>query len=93
MEFTKSIRIEHGDVSLTIIVDDDLKKLNSECGYIEIMNTKVCWDNLPYFKSISRKELKKDCNNEEKLILKGRYKKVLKTIKKLLKEAEKHGIL
>lgn len=89
MRVTKSIVFECGNVSLTVLLDDDFEKYGDGVGFFEVFGSKVCWDNLAYFEDLKFKKFKKDLDDE----FKGREKEIYKAVKKLLKEAKKKGLL
>lgn len=88
------------EVELNISVTDKLKKqegILKAFGHIQVssgsINAHECfWDNLHYFQNCDYKEFKEECKKD---LDKGDFsvKQTYKTIKKLLKRAEKLNIL
>lgn len=94
------VNLHLDDVTLSISVKENLKKYKEKLvnfGYIEVstgtIGAEECfWDNINFFLNCGKKEFKKECSEE--LERKGfNWKQTYKTIKKLLKRAEKLNLI
>lgn len=90
---TRAVALEHGNVKLTILVSEDLSIWRGGVGFFEVVGIRdICWDNLEYFSNLPFKKFKEDFRQEdldrfEELGYK--LKDIYKSIKKLLKDAER----
>lgn len=95
-----SIELYLDNVTLSLSVRESLKKEKGSLknfGYIKVHDgsldsKEVFWDNINYFLRADKKEFKKECKED---LDKADYnwKETYKTIKKLLKRAEKLNLI
>ena len=90
---TRAVALEHGNVKLTILVSEDLSMWRGGVGFFEVVGVKdICWDNLEYFSNLPFKKFKEDFRQEELDSFEElgyKLKDIYKSIKKLLKDAER----
>lgn len=90
---TRAVVLEHGNVKLTILVSEDLSMWRGGVGFFEVVGIRdICWDNLEYFSNLPFKKFKEDFRQEELDSFEElgyKLKGVYKSIKKLLKDAER----
>ena len=90
---TRAVVLEHGNVQLTILVSEDLSMWRGGVGFFEVVGIKdICWDNLEYFSNLPFKKFKEDFRQEELGSFEElgyKLKDIYKSVKKLLKDAER----
>ena len=90
---TRAVVFEHGNVKLTILVSEDLSMWRGGVGFFEVVGIEdICWDNLEYFSNLPFKKFKEDFRQEELDSFEElgyKLKDIYKSIKKLLKDAER----